>query len=609
MALMSYLTRDRLGTYYFRRVIPPALRPFMPPPWVGKREWKRSLRTKDPKEAKLRGSRLLADCTADLEVAERAERGEPVPKRPSLMLTPEQLERDEIARRLAEDEAVRRGEADGRRHHQTPEERAQWDHLPSVKPNARHMERDYSIGYREELEMMSEDFREAYSRLDPSIVAAELGSLLRERGQTLNPDSEAYHELAIALLRGRVKAYDMMLARQDGAIVPTPIKSFGLGPAVSEAFAEWREGSGLRGGRKPSANTVREAEHAVRRFKELHGDIELGAITRALAVEFRGAMGRLPTHLPHKLRALPLPELLRRDLKAYPPAHTATVNKALTLLSTIFRHAENAGKLDAVPGYKHPFGAGIKLDVDARTATDRELFDAADLTAIFSSGVYQHGERPEGGGGEAAFWLPLLALFTGARLGELAQLRVGDLVEDRETGVFYIDIYQEGERSIKNASSRRKVPVHPELIRIGLLRYRQGLLDGGATAHSPLWPNVGVDRAGRAGGAWSKWINRYIRKAGITAPSKVFHSFRHTFKRNARNAGILKEMHDALTGHSGGGDVGQSYGRGFGLKVLAAAMEKVEVPGCVAALLWEAPGPARGERSARRSRGSHASRA
>ena len=42
--------------------------------------------------------------------------------------------------------------------------------------------------------------------------------------------------------------------------------------------------------------------------------------------------------------------------------------------------------------------------------------------------------------------------------------------------------------------------------------------------------------------------------------SKTFHSFRHTFKRGCREAGISEEIHHALTGHSGGG-VGRAYGR------------------------------------------------
>ena len=61
-------------------------------------------------------------------------------------------------------------------------------------------------------------------------------------------------------------------------------------------------------------------------------------------------------------------------------------------------------------------------------------FEIADLQAIFKTPVFTVGERPKGGKGEAAFWLPLLALFTGARLGELASLRASDVARDDAIG-------------------------------------------------------------------------------------------------------------------------------------------------------------------------------
>lgn len=62
-----------------------------------------------------------------------------------------------------------------------------------------------------------------------------------------------------------------------------------------------------------------------------------------------------------------------------------------------------------------------------------------------------------------------------------------------------------------------------------------------------------------------------------------------------RDAGIGEELHDALTGHSGGG-VDRGYGGGFGLKALAEAIGRIEVPEAGKALIWrgmviEALGP------------------
>lgn len=64
------MIEDRHGTYYARRVIPLALRPFMPEPWQGKAEWRRTLGTKDPKAAKRAHIAMLARMDADVSVAE-----------------------------------------------------------------------------------------------------------------------------------------------------------------------------------------------------------------------------------------------------------------------------------------------------------------------------------------------------------------------------------------------------------------------------------------------------------------------------------------------------------------------------------------------------------
>ena len=64
------------------------------------------------------------------------------------------------------------------------------------------------------------------------------------------------------------------------------------------------------------------------------------------------------------------------------------------------------------------------------------------------------------------------------------------------------------------------------------------------------------------------------RELKITDPGLVFHSFRHAFKRFARDAEINTEIHDLLTGHSSG-TVGSTYGKGASIKTLKAAIEKI----------------------------------
>lgn len=587
---MSYLVRDRHRTYYFRRVIPAGMRPFMPAPWTGKTSWKKSLGTKDPKVARRALVAMLTACEADFTVADRAMRGEPAPDDPPpprpAMPSPNQIEADEYARLLAADEAER-SDGDARRQHQTEVERARWPDLARVKTIERHMEEDHYLAYGEQLQELVAEYRNAVARSDARIVHAEVRGYLQARGLPIVPNSPDYNVAALAVLRAHARAHEAMLKRQDGEVVLTPPPSADHGPKLSEAYAAWKAGSDARGGKKPGARTILEADKAVRQLTEWHGDIQLGDLSREKVREFRDQLTRVPKELPKALRSLPMRKLLQEDLKAYPLAHATTINKQLTLLAAIVSHAEGEGRLDAVPGFRNPFGKGIKLNVDAREVEQRQPFELEDLAAIFGTGVFTKRERPAGGGGEAAFWLPVLALLSGARQGELAQLRVTDLKQDSETGIWFLDISTAGGRTIKTLSSKRKVPLHPVLEEIGLLRYRQLLVDGGAGPDDPLWPHVEADQEGRQSGPWSKWFNRYLRdKAGVTDRLKVFHSFRHTWKDMAKNVKVPEDVHDAITGHAGG-SVGRGYGRGFGLKVLAEELARIEVPASVRGLKWE----------------------
>jgi hypothetical protein len=275
------------------------------------------------------------------------------------------------------------------------------------------------------------------------------------------------------------------------------------------------------------------------------------------------------------------------------PAHAATVNKSLNLLAAIVGAAERDGEMDAVAGFVNPF-RGLTIRIDDRHETQQRMpFSEAQLGALFADPIFTDGKRPLGGGGDASFWFPLIGLMTGARLNEIAQLRIADIRKDPESGIWFMDIGTEGGRSIKTASSRRQVPLHGELIRLGILRYRDALLaTKGKKDTDSLWPAVKSDDGFYSATAFTKFFGRFLRKTvGITDTRIVFHSFRHTFKRLARDAGLTEELHDALTGHAGNGGVGRGYGAGFGLKTLHEAIGRIGSPKSVVTLPeWTAKG-------------------
>lgn len=602
MAALSYMQRRTSGIYEFRKRLPLELAGKPAPlhlrtklaelvnPVTGlfKRELTVSLRTADLRLAKRLDLREAVRVTDLLSLAIRLLEGGPetVGGGGSGAISPQEIEADIIASLLRADEEERE-EGDPRRHLQSPEEREAWPDLAAPGFGTKGMAEGHLEALGEHLADLAQEYRNALARRSPEIVKAELHVYLKAHELPIDPTSPFYREAGLAVLRGHVKAYEMMGRRQAGDDVPTPEPSVGKGPLMSEAYALWRGGSPARGGKQSSPNTLREAERAVRYFIQWHGDIRLGDITKEKAREFRNALARLPTRIPDKQRALPLRTLLASELGAYEPVHAASVNKYLNLLSAIISAAEKDGLVDKVQGFTNPFKR-LGLTVDKRGDVGRRApFADADLQAIFGTEVYLSRDRPAGGGRDAAYWLPLIALLSGARLNEIVQLRIKDLRQDRETGIWLFDIGTEGGRAIKTVSSRRLVPVHPELVRLGLLRYRQGLLnakpEGGDEAS--MWPDIKAADPFYRSAPWSKWFGRFLRQeAGVADRSLVFHSFRHSFKRMARDAGLSEETHDALTGHVGGGGIGRAYGGGFGLKALADAMGRIAAPVAVKAV-------------------------
>jgi integrase len=192
--------------------------------------------------------------------------------------------------------------------------------------------------------------------------------------------------------------------------------------------------------------------------------------------------------------------------------------------------------------------------------TKRQPYSDADAKALLEAA---HKETKG-----ARRWVPWLLAFTGARLEEVCQAHVSDV--KHEGGVWYLDINtNDPGKKLKNPGSARKVPLHPALIAEGFLEYLATVPRDGL-----LFPELKPDRFGKKGTYFSRWYSKWARSLGITDKRLVAHSWRHRFKDLCRAASVEKSIHDALTGHKSG-DVGDSYGLGYPLKVLASAVAKL----------------------------------
>src|SRR4029453_19413637 len=108
-----------------------------------------------------------------------------------------------------------------------------------------------------------------------------------------------------------------------------------------------------------------------------------------------------------------------------PPAADRTINQAIGNIAALFNWSVDNGILPA-----NPMPGGLKLTVSRSAIEERDPFRAEHLQRIFNTPIYR-GCRSEHYWSQpgpvvlrtsAKFWLPVIALYSGARLTEIAQL-------------------------------------------------------------------------------------------------------------------------------------------------------------------------------------------
>jgi integrase len=558
MRLLMNLSKDRHGTYYAIKKVPVHLQEAVARVLnngKARQTWlKRSLGTKDVEQANRVAKPVLIefDRTLDRARASLAER----PARSSL--SPVEIKRMTdyyyAAKLASHDEYVR----------SAPQIEAEWRRLepeagPWVEPVPEFgLSGGQMFDARDNMPPLIQEAEAALAKGDLAYADFQIEMVLDAFQINLDRKSVAYRELGIAILRAFVKALRAIRQRHAGEPIETPpLPAVNSAPLVSPgsttfftAFEGWKRALNR------SPRTAQEYEYAIKLFGELHGDMPLAAVRKSHARQFREALQTVPIRRfrTGKLQTATLPELATwgREHTNAQKIGAGTINKLLGALQSVGRWAR---KEDLVPeDWTDPF-ADMRVDGDE---SERGPFETKELRAIFGAPVFTEGDRPDGGKGEAAFWLPLLALFTGARLGELAGLRASDVVHDASVGkvCIYITPDTKAGKRLKTKQSARAIPVHSQLIELGFL----GHVAAEAKARGErawLFPQVAPGTTGAR--AYSKWFGRYIGAQGVTDTAKVFHSFRHNFTDALRVAGVGEDVSRALVGHTQGGVHGR-YG-------------------------------------------------
>lgn len=198
-------------------------------------------------------------------------------------------------------------------------------------------------------------------------------------------------------------------------------------------------------------------------FVEVVGDIDSAQLQIKHSVLFKNALLSMPKNRRKGIyKELTINEITSLDI----PKHERMANETLksyfgrisTFLTWLARNNYSVSNLS------EPF-----IDVTAKSKADYEQrppFNDDELTRLFNSKQYIQGSHKQA----SHYWVPLLALFTGARQNELCQLYKCDIYQEQKTGIWVIDINEKADdKSLKKSHHARLVPIHKQLILLGFL--------------------------------------------------------------------------------------------------------------------------------------------
>jgi len=354
-------------------------------------------------------------------------------------------------------------------------------------------------------------------------------------------DADSVQLIALAQLPSQ-KAAPQLLPQQ----VPED------GDSIRELIADYVEKGRLHG--HTSKGAWGDTSLSVNRkilgwFAEFVGpDTDVRAITKKHGRDFRDTLRKVKLGVPSDT---PFAKALTK--KSSEAISAATAANQFGYLKTFFGWLEAEGHIDQTPLTK------LQIAVPQKQKSEEiRPFTKVDLDTLFGSPLYTGFKSPHrrdkpgklGPVRDGFFWLPLILLSTGMRIGEASEIPIKNVLIESSTPHFLIE-------DAKTYAGARVVPIHDFLLDLGFADWVKRLEKKYGNS-KPLMSDFRT--TGRLKNYASKWLGNYIDKTVSTDPTLVAHSFRHHFKDRARDALMPAYIQDQLIGHEGKKYVGDSYG-------------------------------------------------
>jgi integrase len=571
MSLSTYLVqRGKRGTWQLRVPVPRALHaPGRP------RERVRSMGTTDRRIASDRALRVLDEWKREWAVM-RGEAAANIPARadpPSIALPDHEL--DEAAVVLGYELPLSAADA-GRR---------------TLAGKGGNMYRAHVNFVRAELE---EQVRAAATG-DDGLVRELAEEAMAALGVDLDRGGEAYRKLVDRLNASRLANLQAQHRRNVGeleAVGESPViervrqrerDKARPGETLLDLFDRYAEQRLAEEGKR--GDTLAQDRKVVEQFAEFVGaDRAVASIKPEHVRDYRDTMRQLPPKWRDRadMRGLTMREAaVKARSKDMPRVALTTINKHLSTISPLF-----AWLIEERWDLSNPctglFFKRVK-GKNPRPPLGTERLNAVLASPLFT-GFEADGKEHRPGEIRAKdwrYWIPMLCLFTGMRVGEAAQLRAED-VSRHESGVWIIDIQHAPEKgqTTKAGQSRASV-AHAKLVELGFIAFVEERRAAGGD--SRLFPELVANDRDQLGAEPSAFWRDYLTRIGVKAGADGLgaHSFRHELADRLRvEVGLVDDQiavalgHDQKSTTAGYGAVRQGT-----VRFLAPVMEQVRFDG------------------------------
>jgi integrase len=371
--------------------------------------------------------------------------------------------------------------------------------------------------------------------------------LLPDGSMKLEAEDEADHaRLMEALREAKKPTASLPPAQPRPTRVATPHPDTKALAGMMEAFNTSLVQA--RAGAAPSAGPVvparpREIGKAADQWLR---SITADTIPKTLIIKTAAVMGFV-RHVGSKKM---MHEVQREDVHAWVEAlrasglQTPTLVNKTSYLRGFFNWAVSSGCFPKFAKDENPAAGHVifrKQEKQRRKAFGFKAFTVEEVQALYAPEALAKLS-------EGARWGAVIGLYTGARVSEIGQLALVDFTT--VDGVPCLTITDEGEgQSVKNHPSIRTIPIHPDLLALGLMERVQWLRVQG---EKRLFPKVKLGSVNGQGDWLSKAYGRHILAVGIAKPGRGkhgFHSLRKTAIQKMKSAKVPLEWRCAYVGH------------------------------------------------------------